>query len=147
MPIEGDTAEAVRLAFVELLGAERRLRGRDRFVKEGLTQAQIRALFRIGAEGGEATAGELAKHADLSPASVTTMLDHLEEHGIVTRRRSEKDRRVVVVALTERGRELVEEKRRRWQELWRQVLAEVPQDDLEAAARVMRRLAEMLEAL
>jgi DNA-binding MarR family transcriptional regulator len=108
--------EAVRLAFVELMGAERRLRARDQKCQPGeLTHGQIRALFTIDVRG-EATAGELAKAADLSPASVSTMLDHLERDGIVQRRRSEEDRRVVVVTLTESGRALVADKRERWRE-------------------------------
>ncbi len=148
MAVKPDMAEAVRAAFVELLGADRRLRGRDRCVKEGeLTHAQIRALFRIGAEGGEATAGELAKQADLSPASMTAMLDHLEEAGVVTRRRSAQDRRVVVVALTEHGQQLVAEKRAAWDAYMRKMLDEFSEGDLEAACRVMRRLAGMLDEL
>ncbi|HWI71835.1 MAG TPA: MarR family transcriptional regulator, partial [Baekduia sp.] len=74
--------EAVRVAFVELMGAERRLRARDQRCGPGeLTQGQIRALFTID-KSGEATAGELAKAAELSPASVSSMLDHLERDGI-----------------------------------------------------------------
>lgn len=147
MAVKPDMAEAVRAAFVELLGADRRLRGRDRCVKDGLTHSQIRALFRIGAEGGEATAGELAKQADLSPASMTTMLDHLEEAGVVTRRRSDEDRRVVVVALTEHGQQLVDEKRAAWEAYMRKMLDEFSEGDLEAACRVMRRIAGMLDEL
>src|SRR3954452_2235972 len=109
-----EATEAVRLAFVELMGAERRLRARDQKCGPGeLTQGQIRALFTIDVKG-EATAGELAKAAELSPASVSTMLDHLERDGIIERRRSETDRRVVVVSLTPKGRGLLEEKRERW---------------------------------
>src|SRR3954466_13211287 len=102
--------EAVRLAFVELTGAERRLRARDQKCGPGeLTQGQIRALFTIDTKG-EATAGELAKAAELSPASVSSMLDNLERDGIVERRRSDSDRRVVVVTLTAAGQELLERK-------------------------------------
>src|SRR3954452_12845282 len=109
-----EATEAVRLAFVELMGAERRLRARDQKCGPGeLTQGQIRALFTIDIKG-EATAGELAKAAELSPASVFTMLDHLERDGIVERHRSATDRRVVVVTLTESGRSLVTEKRDRF---------------------------------
>lgn len=147
MAVKPDIAESVRAAFVELLGADRRLRGRDRLVKDGLTHSQIRALFRLGAEGGEATAGELAKQADLSPASMTAMLDHLEEGGVITRRRSAQDRRVVVVALTEHGHELVAAKRAAWDAYMREMLAEFSEGDLEAACRVMRRLAGMLDEL
>src|SRR3954447_6659579 len=88
-----DATEAARLAFVELMGAERRLRARDQKCGPGeLTHGQTRALFTIDVKG-EATAGELAKAAELSPASVSTMLDNLERDGIVERARAEHDRR------------------------------------------------------
>src|SRR3954451_24966856 len=108
--------EAVRVALVELLGAERRLRARDQKCGPGeLTQGQIRALFTIDTKG-EATAGELAKAAELSPASVSSMLENLERDGIIERRRSDSDRRVVVVTLTSAGQELLERKRTAWRE-------------------------------
>jgi DNA-binding MarR family transcriptional regulator len=139
--------EAVRLAFVELMGAERRLRARDQKCGPGeLTQAQIRALFTIDLKG-EATAGELAKAAELSPASVSTMLDHLERDGIVERRRGEQDRRVVLVALTESGRALLADRRERWRARGRQALEGVSEDHLRAAADVMHRMAAMLDEL
>jgi DNA-binding MarR family transcriptional regulator len=139
--------EDVRLAFVELLGAERRLRARDQKCGPGeLTQGQIRALFKLDLEG-EATAGDLAKAAELSPASVSVMLDHLERDGIVARRRSDSDRRVVVVSLTESGRALLAEKRERWRARGREALAGLSDAELHAAADVMRRMAAMLEDL
>jgi MarR family transcriptional regulator, organic hydroperoxide resistance regulator len=139
--------EAVRLAFVELMGAERRLRARDQKCGPGdLTQGQIRALFTIDVNG-EATAGELAKAAELSPASVSTMLDHLERDGIVERRRSDHDRRVVVVTLTASGRALLDEKRARWRARGREALEGVSDEHLHAAADVMRRTAGMLDDL
>jgi DNA-binding MarR family transcriptional regulator len=142
-----EATEAVRLAFVELMGAERRLRARDQKCGPGeLTQGQIRALFTIDVKG-EATAGELAKAAELSPASVSTMLDHLERDGIVERRRSDDDRRVVVVTLTESGRALLDEKRERWRARGREALEGVSEEHLLAAADVMHRMATMLDDL
>jgi DNA-binding MarR family transcriptional regulator len=139
--------EAVRLAFVELMGAERRLRARDQKCGPGdLTQGQIRALFVIDVKG-EATAGELAKAADLSPASVSTMLDHLERDGIVERRRSDHDRRVVVVTLTDAGQELLERKRNNWRERGARALDGLSDEQLEAAADVMHRMAGLLDEL
>lgn len=140
-------AEAVRTALVELMGAERRLRARDQKCGPGdLTQGQIRALFTIDVKG-EATAGELAKTAELSPASMSTMLDNLERDGIVERRRSATDRRVVVVTLTESGRALLAEKRERWRARGRTALAGVSDEHLLAAADVMHRMAAMLDEL
>jgi DNA-binding MarR family transcriptional regulator len=135
-----------RAAFGELLGAERRLRGRDQHRHDGLTHAQVRALFLLSRER-EATAGEIARHAELSAASVTGLLDHLESEGVVQRRRSTEDRRVCVVTLTDSGRALVEEKRERWRALWNEQLADLPPEDVEAAVRVMRRMARAIDAL
>jgi DNA-binding MarR family transcriptional regulator len=139
--------EAVRLAFVELMGAERRLRARDQKCGPGeLTQGQIRALFTIDTKG-EATAGELAKAAELSPASVSTMLDHLERDNIVERRRSDSDRRVVVVTLTSAGQELLERKRTAWRERGARALEGISDEHLVAAAEVMHRMAGLLDDL
>jgi DNA-binding MarR family transcriptional regulator len=139
--------EAVRVAFVELMGAERRLRARDQRCGPGeLTQGQIRALFTID-KSGEATAGELAKAAELSPASVSSMLDHLERDGIVSRHRSASDRRVVVVTLTDSGRALLDDKREAWRARGAQALAGVSDEHLVAAADVMHRMAAMLDDL
>jgi MarR family transcriptional regulator, organic hydroperoxide resistance regulator len=144
-PLTG--AEDVRLGFVELLGAERRLRGREKKCGPGdLTTSQVRALFKIDIEG-ETTAGDLAKSADLSPASVTAMLDHLERDGIVARRRADHDRRVVMVSLTEEGRTLVQARREAWRARAAQALEGVAEADLHAAADVMRRMAALLDDL
>lgn len=136
----------LRTAFSEMLGAERRLRGRNPARKGALSNAQVRALFPLK-HGEECTSGALAKRADISPASMTTMLDLLEADGIITRRRSETDRRQVFVALTDKGHEALQERRAAWEKLWQQQLAEHPDEDLEAAARVMRSVAKMLDSI
>lgn len=146
MAARADAVARLREEFSHLLGAERRLRGRDQQRAAGeLSFAHVRALFALGHE--EATAGEIAKAAQLSPATVTGMLDELEEAGIVTRRRSATDRRVVLVSLTEEGRALLDHKRARWSAMWERALADVSEADLEATAHVMRAIAETFDAL
>lgn len=143
---EDPTAE-LRRAFAALLGAERRLRSRDPQRPGGLSYAQIRALVMLADESRAVTAGELARMSGLTPGSVTALLDQLEAERIVERRRGETDRRVVVVSLTPRGRELVAEKRTRWRASWEAALADVPDAQLAAAIDVMRRMAAMLDRL
>ena len=148
MSVHATATDELRLAFVELMGAERRLRGRDQHRDDKLSFAHVRALFKLAdGEADEMTAGQLAKVAELNPASVTGMLDHLERDGIVERHRSESDRRCVVVRLTDSGRDLLEHKRALWRELWEQRLAELSDDDVATAARVMREIAAMLDSL
>ena len=139
---------AVREEFGCLLGAERRLRGRDQHSKvDGdLTIAQVRALFALDARKA-ATAGEIAEAARLSPASVTGMLDELERDGIILRERSEGDRRRVLVTLTDEGRTVLAKRRRRWLKRWEESMGDVSERDLEAAAEVMRRIGGLLDEL
>ncbi|HVX34244.1 MAG TPA: MarR family transcriptional regulator [Solirubrobacterales bacterium] len=143
-----DALAAVREEFGCLMGAERRLRGRDqhRKAEDGLTIAQVRALFALD-RSDAATAGEIAEAARLSPARVTAMLDELEAEGIVTRVRSDADRRRVLVALTDEGRAVLKKRRRLWLKRWENALADVPDRDLEAAADVLRRIAGLLDEL
>lgn len=142
----GAALDEVQQGLRHLLGAERRLRGRDQHrTAGGLPHAQMRALIAIGDQ--ETTAGEIAKSADLSPGAVTAMLDDLEAAGIVARRRSETDRRCVLVALTDDGHAVVDAARARWRGRWEQALDDVPEADLQAAARVMRAVAQLLDEL
>jgi DNA-binding MarR family transcriptional regulator len=46
---------------------------------------------------GPVTAGELAQHTGLATASVTSLIDRLEEKGLVRRARDADDRRRVIV--------------------------------------------------
>ena len=86
---------------------------------------------------------ELALAADLAPATVTQMLDSLEAAGLVERVRSQRDRRVVLISLTERGAASVAARRARFEPLWRAALAEFGEDELHFAAAVLDRLREM----
>ena len=49
---------------------------------------------------------ELARRMYLNPATMVGLLDRLEAKGLLKRTRSEKDRRVVHIDLTEQGHEL-----------------------------------------
>ena len=138
--------EELRGAFVELMGAERRLRGRDPHRAGELSHGQVRALFQLDAQE-ETTAGCLARWADVSPASMTAMLDQLGRDGFVTRRRSETDRRQVLVSLTDAGRERLDAKRAAWQSRWLELLGGHSEEELAAAVRVMHSISELLDSL
>jgi DNA-binding MarR family transcriptional regulator len=140
------TIEEVRLALSELFGAERRLRAREQQQSRDLTNSQLRALMVLD-KVEEVTAGELAKSADLNPASVTAMLDHLESKGIVERKRGISDRRVCMVSLTAAGRAVVEERRATWHALWEERFGGFSADELHAALQVMRTMIEVIDLL
>jgi DNA-binding MarR family transcriptional regulator len=140
-----EVAVELREAVQAFTAAQRRLRGRD--VKAGgLSFAQFHLLRRL-AEVDELAASRLAVEADLTPASVTQALDHLAEVGYVERVRSETDRRVVLNRLTPTGREVFYAKQAAFEERWKDALADLSADQLGQAAQVLRRMAEVLDAI
>jgi DNA-binding MarR family transcriptional regulator len=110
-----------------------------------LTFPHVRALAAL-ARGEQLTAGELARSAELRPATVTALLDQLEDAGILRRTRSTEDRRVYMVSLTDAGRELVERRYRAWQQHWNRRLSGISDEDLETAARVLDEVAALYDA-
>ena len=73
----------------------------------GLTESQIAVLEAIK-HLGPLQQGELGQKILRSGSNVTTVVDNLERCGLVRRARDEADRRIQIVHLTEKGRELVE---------------------------------------
>ena len=140
------TTEWLRSAFIELMGAERRLRGRSPHRAGDLSATEVRALFQLEREA-EVSAGCLARQADVSPASMTAMLDHLDADGMVSRRRSETDRRQVIVSLTDQGRACLAAKREVWDARWRELTERHSDADLAAAAAGMHDIAGLLGSL
>jgi len=124
------------------MGAVRRLRGRETQQLDRLSYAQYSLLFGL-ADETELPASQLAAVADLAPATVTQMLDHLESDGLVARVRSKRDKRVVLVSLTERGRHEVEQRRARFEGRWREALGDFSDEELTAAAAVLDRLRQL----
>jgi DNA-binding MarR family transcriptional regulator len=141
-----EASDELGRSFKALLAAVRRLRGRETRQHGGLSNAQYGLLFGL-CEHTELSSSELAGAADLSPGTATEMLEGLAAAGLVTRERSERDRRVVLISLTDRGRTLVEERRARLQPRWRAALAEFSDEELRSAARVLERLQDMFDEL
>ncbi len=141
-----EAGETLGRAFKGAIAAVRRLRGRDTQHPGEIAHAQYALLFEL-AQRGEMPAGELAAAADLTPATVSGMLDHLAAAGLVARARSERDRRIVVCRLTPAGVERVAARHARLTPLWNAALAEFDVAELRAATAVLERVREIFETL
>ncbi|HEY2715864.1 MAG TPA: MarR family transcriptional regulator [Solirubrobacterales bacterium] len=136
---------AVGLAFRRAYHSLRRLRARDANAVEGEPgNAHYELLARLDEEGPLA-AGALAERLHVTPATISQMVDALAEAGFVERRRSEQDRRVVLVELTDRGRPWITTCRGAWQHRWRAALAGFDDRELQIAADVLDRIADMVD--
>jgi DNA-binding MarR family transcriptional regulator len=140
-----EALEQLGRSFKTAIAAVRRLRGRETHRPGELSYAQYTLLFSL-ADGGELSVRDLACAADLAAPTVTQMLDHLADMGLVARVRSELDKRVVLTSLTERGGALIAERKAQFEPRWSAALAEFDEDQLATAAAVLARLAAMFEA-
>jgi DNA-binding MarR family transcriptional regulator len=105
------------------------------------SMAVLGSLFRYG----DLTVGELAALERVQPPSMTRKVNGLEQGGYVVRRGHATDGRVVVVSLTDVGRERVLADRRRRDEWLARQLRDLTPDErelLRAAAPIIQRLSE-----
>ncbi len=133
-------------AFKSCLSAVRRLRGRENRAHGELSDAQYGLLFNLVDHEALPTS-ELACLANLSPATATGMLDGLVAAGLVSRTRSERDRRVVLTSLTTHGRALVDARHAEFAPRFNAALAEFSDDELRTAAAVFGRLGAMFDEI
>jgi DNA-binding MarR family transcriptional regulator len=144
--VDRAAAREVGASFKGVVAAVRRLRGRETRRDGSLSDAQYGLLFGLR-EQDEISSGELATLADLSPATATQMLDALAAAGLVRRTRSERDRRVVLTSLTERGHALLEERHARIAPRWNAALSGFSDEELRTAAAVMDSLRTVFDEL
>ncbi len=98
----------MRRSDISLIALRRILRATELYGRElaksaGLTAVQIRVL-QIVAETGTSTPKALSTRMGVSQATITTLIDRLVAKGLVSRQRSESDRRQTNIFLTDEGR-------------------------------------------
>jgi len=68
-----------------------------------ITEGQLHVLELLAANG-TMKPSDFIEYLATTPAAVTTLLDRMERAGLITRSRDEKDRRVVWVDATDKGK-------------------------------------------
>jgi DNA-binding MarR family transcriptional regulator len=113
---------------------------------------QLRMLVILEMEG-DSTMGDLARRAGVTMPTATASVNALVDGGYATRRRAQYDRRVVLVRITAKGREAMEELNQERRERLRTLLAHLGPDEqvqlvdaFEAILRLFREIDAALEA-
>ena len=106
----------------------------------GVTGPQRLVLRIVGRIPG-ISPGELAAILHVHPSTLTGVLSRLVDHGLLARRGDASDRRRMILTLTEKGKTINRSTSGTVEAGVRRMLASMPKADLDAAARVLRRLA------
>jgi len=134
-----------------VIGALRRitraidLHSRVLLQKYGLTAPQLAALQAVQRLQPIAV-GALAKEIHLGQATVTGILDRLERRNLLIRSRADRDRRSVVVHLTDEGAKLAKEAPSLLHERFRRELAKLREWEQTMILTTLQRIASMMDA-
>lgn len=110
-----------------------------------VTGPQLRLLQLIRSQG-DATASELADAMSLSQATVTSILDRLEDRGLIERVRSHTDKRKVHPRLTEGGNSLLDKAPAALQDNFVSKFDQLQTWEQHMIIASLQRLAEMMDA-
>jgi DNA-binding MarR family transcriptional regulator len=97
-------------------------------------------LLRHLQRNGSCTIGELARHLDVRSSTMSQMVDRLEKNGIVYRASIEKDARIKTVALSDKGKKIIQEREMLWVDSMAQPFQHFSTEEKEALLNLMDKL-------
>jgi DNA-binding MarR family transcriptional regulator len=153
-PIGADLAEAGQPERAELIaafaaslrrtGSLMQLMGQAAADRIGVNATDLNCLNLLSFSG-QMTAGQLARATGLSTASITGVIDRLEEAGYVRRERDAADRRKVVVRLvTEKALQNVASVFLPMVKAWEQLAGRYSDDELRLIVAFSRQMEQVL---
>ena len=75
--------------------------------KYGFNIMKVKNLFELG-KNDDLTIGDIGVLVGMAGGNISNLCKALEKEGYVSRKRSEKDERIVTVRLTEKGKKIIE---------------------------------------
>jgi len=111
----------------------------------GLTSPQLLIMLEIDKASG-VNSSQVAKSVNLSAATVTNILDRLENKDLISRVRNTQDKRKVSLSLTENGKALILNAPQALQEHFIENFSNLAQWEQSQLLSSMERLAGMMDA-
>ncbi|MCE7892023.1 MAG: MarR family transcriptional regulator [Sorangiineae bacterium PRO1] len=119
---------------------------KDLAARHGVTGPQL-AVVKMLEPVGKLSLSELSWKIRARNSTVTGIIDRMEREGLVERRRSEDDRRVIHITLTRKGQRLATEIPVEPVQIFRQILSELSARDAAGLSRILTRLARRVREL
>jgi DNA-binding MarR family transcriptional regulator len=105
----------------------------------GLTPSQYNILRILRGEGTPLPILEIANRTITVVPGITGLIDRLEKEGFVARQRCPKDRRVIYVALTDKGHKTLAELDEPLEELHEKLIGHLTKAELKELIRLLER--------
>ena len=145
IPEEGLKESARRAEFLlRLICAKVREHGRAILSRHHISPPQFEIMVEIYFEG-ELSQAEMPKKLHLAKSTVSALLDRLEKQGMISRKKTAKDRRISTVKLTFKGSHVIEQVIERRSALIESLLQQLSPKEREQFVSVISRFAFLLE--
>lgn len=136
MSIHDTVNEILVNLFREILVVEEKAIINGEF--KDITVNDMHIIEAVGLEGRNMSA--IAKSLGITVGSLTTSMNSLVKKAYVERERSEEDRRVVMIRLTEKGMRAYEQHKNFHDEMTEAVIASIDKDEIPTLANVLQGL-------
>jgi DNA-binding MarR family transcriptional regulator len=115
------------------------------FADAELTFSQWVVLMSLR-DGKATTCAEIARHMNHDTGATTRLVDRMEKRGLLARKRSTADRRVVRLKLLPPGKAMAKALTPRIVDFWNRVLEDFSKEEAATLIKLLTRLDQRLEA-
>jgi DNA-binding MarR family transcriptional regulator len=109
---------------------------KNKIMKDDLTFSQFETLWFIG-PGGKKTMESIAKHFNIKPPSVTSIVDKMKSKGIIKKVRDKKDKRIYYVSLTSKAEKHFSEMKKHKEKIIKIIVSKLSEKDKEDLKRII----------
>lgn len=118
----------------------------SRFEEQGVSASQAVILEKLDSEG-PLKVSQIAEALWITSGAVTTLSDKLIAGGFAERTRSEEDRRVVMMEITDKGREVISSFKVHRKKVVEAYFGELPEEDIQHLNRIFNQILKREETL
>jgi DNA-binding MarR family transcriptional regulator len=114
----------------------------SQLIKVDLTSSQIKVIVSFHQK--TFTMAELSRAHGVSFSTMTSMVDRLLQNGLLERQRDEKDRRIVLVSLSAKGKKMVDYLMKARKQNLEKFLCELTQDEVREFVKSIENVARYM---
>ena len=136
-----DTILRTFILFIQTARAVLKYTDADLYRKARLSTIKLIVLRTLDSNNGVMTASEIANWTQTERHNITVLMERMRKDGLVTTERSSRDKRIVNISMTDKGREVLSQTMSAAREIADHVMSSISEGDavpLENSLRILR---------
>ncbi|KPU27857.1 hypothetical protein TR13x_00410 [Caloranaerobacter sp. TR13] len=109
-------------------------------ISKDITLSQLIILKQINR--GIHTVSSLSEKLTISAPAASKLIEQLHKSGFVIRKRSDKDRRVVFIELTDKGKEILKNNEQIRNEVFKEMLSPLSKNEIDTLINILKKIIE-----